>query len=215
MKSLFISAISGRRDRLRRLHPKLLAPVVLACGMLLAVNSTALAIVALPSDFNADGIVSHADYSILGDGFGTSFTLADFNVYRVNYGSTASSPSSLPFSMTPTPTVGGNVQWTLAFSNVSGALAGHLGIGVDGPGAPAILSINGGPLFTDAGLGVPGSIPASPPTFSGWLSLTDTDPGSGTNNKPAEGSTTISITKHMERWELLWVIPLAMRRSPF
>ena len=184
MKSLFIPAISGRRARPRRLHATLLGPVVLACGMLLAVNSTALAVPGLPGDFNADGIVSHADYSVLGDGFGTSFTIADFDVYRANYGQTASSPSSLPFSITPTPTVGGNVQWTLAFSNVSGALAGHLALGVDGPGAPDILSIDGGPLFTDAGQGVPGSVPASPPTFSGWLSLSDTDPGPDTNNKP-------------------------------
>jgi Dockerin type I domain len=109
-----------------------------------------------PGDFNGDGIVSHADLSLIGDGFGTQFFLPDYYLYVANYGQTASQPADLPLAVTAMPTPAGNLEWTFTFSNVNGALAGHLNISANGP---TILSATGGPLFKDDGrdpVGVPG-----------------------------------------------------------
>ena len=123
----------------------------------------------LLGDYNHDGIVSHADYSVLGDTFGQSVPpgfgadgdgdglvdYGDFDIYTTHYGSTASQPSVLPLAVTPS-VVGGNVQWTFAFSGVNGALAGHLNILTDGP---QVVSATGGGSFLDGGqnpVGVPG-----------------------------------------------------------
>jgi hypothetical protein len=111
---------------------------------------------AIPGDFNGDGMVSHADLSIIGDGFGTQFFLPDYEIYRANYGQTASLPATLPLTVSAMPTPGGNLEWRFTFANVNGALAGHLNISVNGP---TILSAAGGPLFRDDGIdpvGVPG-----------------------------------------------------------
>src|SRR3954471_16575315 len=75
---------------------------------------------ALPGDFNNDGVVTHADYSVLGNQFGTAYSPSDFDVYAANYGSLASSPlaSVVPLSVNATP-VSGNLLWTFTFSNVN------------------------------------------------------------------------------------------------
>jgi hypothetical protein len=112
-------------------------------------------------DYNDDGIVSHADYSVLGDRFGQSITLpgdptpgtvtaADFAIYIQQYGKISSLPGILPFAVTAAETVGGNREWLMQFSGVNGALAGHLNISVAGS---TILSVAGGPAFLDDGVG--------------------------------------------------------------
>ena len=73
-----------------------------------------------------------------------------------NYGQTDSFPANLPLTVTVMPTPAGNLEWTFTFSNVNGALGGHLNISANGP---TILSATGGPLFKDDGrdpVGVPG-----------------------------------------------------------
>ena len=130
--------------------------------ILLAVASTIAAVreadagAPLIGDFNGDGIVSHADYSILGDTYGTVGPAADadfdgmvgqsdFDLYVANYGEMASSPGVLPFEVVATPS-GGNLEWTMTFSGVNGSLAGHLNLSTGGPN---ILSVAGGPGFLD------------------------------------------------------------------
>ena len=126
----------------------------LALAVLLGVvNKLALG---APGDFNGDGIVSHADLSLIGDGFGNRYFFLDYEIYRANYGQTASQPANLPLAVTAMPTPAGNLEWTFTFSNVDGALGGHLNITANGP---TILSATGGPLFKDDGrdpVGVPG-----------------------------------------------------------
>jgi hypothetical protein len=121
----------------------------------------------IPGDFNNNGIVSHSDYAMLSDNAGSFNLPQDFNTYRANYGDTASSSHSLSglgFSITSAP-VGGNVEWTFKFSNVDGALAGHLSIQVDGGvNAPNIVSATAGASFSQP---VPGM-----KTFS-WLPEVD------------------------------------------
>jgi hypothetical protein len=121
----------------------------------------------LLGDYNVDGVISHADYSVLGYHFGTPgflpndltpgfVSLADFHVYRDHYGETLSLPGVLPFEVAWAPTPGGNTLWTFTFSNVDGALAGHLNISTDGPN---IVSALPGPSFLDDEtdpVGVPG-----------------------------------------------------------
>ncbi len=140
-----------------------------AVALVALLNSAAWAAPTQESDFNGDGIVSHADYSILGDNFGSAGSAnsgdangdgfvdaADFALYRSQYGNTASTPSILPFTATATPTVGGNVEWLLQFSNVNGALAGHLNIQTSGP---AVLAVTPGSMLQDDGsppVGAPG-----------------------------------------------------------
>lgn len=43
----------------------------------------------LAGDFNADGVVDAADYTVWWDGLGVTYTAADYNVWRANYGATA------------------------------------------------------------------------------------------------------------------------------
>lgn len=121
----------------------------------------------LPGDYNLDGLVSHADYSVLGDTFGSTTNLAadgngngivdyaDFELYVLHYGEIVTSPI-LPLEVVATPTAGGNVEWTFTLPSVNGALAGQMYISTSGP---SILSAEGGPLFLDDEInpvGVPG-----------------------------------------------------------
>lgn len=113
----------------------------------------------LIGDYNGDGIVSHADYSVLGDAFGQVgfggadgdfngiVDLNDFEVYRVSYGQLALPPDDLFLSVTAVP-VAGNLQWTLSFAPLTGALAAHLNISTSGPN---ILSAEGGGGYLDDG----------------------------------------------------------------
>ena len=73
---------------------------------------------------------------------------ADFDLYRAHYGqaATAPLPSVLPLSVTSSPTLSGNVEWQFTFSNVSGALGGHLNI--DTHGASVVSEVSG-PAFMD------------------------------------------------------------------
>jgi hypothetical protein len=152
-------------------HPSLIRFVLLS-----VVTSLAVALLDTPAlgapggavgDYNGDGIVSHADYSVLGDAFVTGDLSADgntdgvvdngdFAIYRANYGTTASHPSVLPFTVNSSLAPSGNIEWIFRFSAVGGALAGHLNIFTNGP---EILSAQGGPFFLDdsqGAVGVPG-----------------------------------------------------------
>jgi hypothetical protein len=158
------------------------------------------AVVAVPGidgDYNGDGGVNHADYSVLGDHYGTSFallnevagvtagvvTVEDFYEYRARYSGEISGVEVgiLPINVTPTPTADGNVQWTFSFSNVNGAVAGQFAIRVSGSNnltAPNILSMTAGPFMTDDGVnpvGLPGDV------IFGWEALSDLDPGANVN----------------------------------
>ena len=54
-------------------------------------GATALTLsVTLPGDFNGNGIVDAADYVAWRTGLGTSYTQADYNVWRAHFGQTAS-----------------------------------------------------------------------------------------------------------------------------
>ncbi len=136
--------------------------VILAAFVTVAGPAIGVASVGLPGDYNHNGFVSHSDYSVLGDTYGQtvpSFLGADGNgdgvvdsidyaIYRDSYGQTASLPATLPLTVSAVPTPGGNLEWTFTFSNVNGALAGHLNISTNGP---SILSVDGGPMFKDDG----------------------------------------------------------------
>lgn len=56
----------------------------------LAVTGTAIAI---PGDFNHDGVVDAADYVVWRSGFGTTYTQGDYNAWRTHFGQTAGSGS--------------------------------------------------------------------------------------------------------------------------
>ncbi|MEM8864795.1 MAG: glycosyl hydrolase family 28-related protein [Planctomycetota bacterium] len=47
----------------------------------------------LPGDFNSDGMVNVADYTVWRDGLGSEYTIADYQVWRANFGATP--PGSL------------------------------------------------------------------------------------------------------------------------
>jgi hypothetical protein len=137
---------------------------VILCAVLFAAGSTALAVASIPGDFNSDGVVSHADFSIWGDTIGQIvipgtgadgnadgiISSADFDIYRVHYGSHhAVSPSILPLSVTSS-VAGGNVQWVFTYSHVSGTLSGDLNI--DTHGASVVSEIGGPAFFNVPGL---------------------------------------------------------------
>jgi hypothetical protein len=131
----------------------------------------------LVGDYNNDGLISHADYSVLGDFYGQNASIpnrgfgltgpigqADFDVYVAHYGQVAAAvaasgtaPSaSLPLSITSSTTAEGNTQWEVDFSGVDTSLAGHLNFASD---HAQFLSISGGDAFLDDGIapvGVPG-----------------------------------------------------------
>ncbi|MCA9239380.1 MAG: hypothetical protein KDA37_04235, partial [Planctomycetales bacterium] len=48
----------------------------------------------LPGDFNNDGAVDAADYTVWRDGLGAAYTNTDYQVWRDNYGATAGSPAA-------------------------------------------------------------------------------------------------------------------------
>lgn len=52
----------------------------------------------LPGDYNSDGTVDAADYTVWRDGLGTTFVQADYDTWADNYGATAggSSPAGVP-----------------------------------------------------------------------------------------------------------------------
>jgi len=68
-----------------------------------AVNSPMLTIsFSLPGDFNQDGKVDAADYVVWRKGFGTTFSITDYNNWRANFGQTGGSGAS--FEAIPEPT---------------------------------------------------------------------------------------------------------------
>lgn len=50
--------------------------------------------VGLPGDFNLDGSVDAADYTVWRDGLGTTYTQADYTIWANNYGATASATAA-------------------------------------------------------------------------------------------------------------------------
>ncbi|QDT67815.1 PEP-CTERM motif protein [Planctomycetes bacterium MalM25] len=51
--------------------------------------------VGLPGDFNLDGAVDAADYTVWRDGLGTTYVQADYDTWKNNYGATASSNAAV------------------------------------------------------------------------------------------------------------------------
>ena len=60
------------------------------------------AVPALDGDYNLDGTVDAADYTVWRDGLGTTFTLSDYDVWVNNFGATAPASSGA----VPEPTAG-------------------------------------------------------------------------------------------------------------
>jgi hypothetical protein len=133
------------------------------CGVLFAAEATALAIPSIPGDYNFDGVVSHADFTVWGDTIGEVvipgsgadgnadgiISTPDFNIYREHYGiHHAVLPSILPLSVTSSA-IGGNVQWVFTYSHVSGTLGGDLSI--DTHGAAVVSEIEGPSFFNVPG----------------------------------------------------------------
>jgi hypothetical protein len=140
----------------------------------------------LYGDYNGDAIVSHADYSVLGDNWGRNVALMNdatiaipvgppqFEQYITNYGCvfgdlcTESTPRVLrgagppvaPFAITPSSTIHGDTVWFLVFHNASGALSAHVNISSrfanDPSRGPQILSVAGGPSFRDNNIPIAG-----------------------------------------------------------
>ncbi|MEQ8849954.1 hypothetical protein [Botrimarina sp.] len=50
----------------------------------------------LAGDFNSDGTVDAADYTVWRDGLGTTYTQADYDVWAGNYGASAGSAAAVP-----------------------------------------------------------------------------------------------------------------------
>ncbi|WP_197525714.1 trypsin-like serine protease [Pseudobythopirellula maris] len=69
----------------------------------IVVDDVAVAFVAggLPGDFNADGAVDAADFTVWRDGLGAQYTAADYTLWRDHYGETAAPPT--PASTVPEP----------------------------------------------------------------------------------------------------------------
>lgn len=63
----------------------------------------------LPGDFNSDGLVDAADYTVWRDGLGTTYTESDYDVWKANFGSSSggSGASSIDSSPVPEPTAAG------------------------------------------------------------------------------------------------------------
>ncbi len=70
----------------------------------------------LPGDFNDDGVVNAADYTVWRDGLGTEYTEADYIVWREHYGQTAGSGGGQRAATVPEP-----ATWMML---ICGALAG-------------------------------------------------------------------------------------------
>jgi len=93
--------------------------------------------ISVPGDYNHDGVVSHGDYSLLGDTFGQLgpqfagadgtgdgiVSFSDYAFYEAHYGNTSGGdppvppPGVLPFTVIGAPTPGGEVQWTFTLSD--------------------------------------------------------------------------------------------------
>ncbi len=56
-----------------------------------------------PGDFNGDGVVDAADFTVLRDGFGTIYTLADYALWTANFGSSWTMGSSVSSVAVPEP----------------------------------------------------------------------------------------------------------------
>jgi T5SS/PEP-CTERM-associated repeat protein len=68
----------------------------------------------LPGDFNNDGSVDAADYSVWRDGLGTLYTQADYNDWKANFGQVRAVGSGGLAAAAPEPTTGVLLAGTLA-----------------------------------------------------------------------------------------------------
>lgn len=59
--------------------------------------------VGLAGDFNLDGVVDAADYTVWRDGLGTTYTQGDYDTWKNNYGATLASSSSATAASVPEP----------------------------------------------------------------------------------------------------------------
>ncbi len=65
---------------------------------------TLLTVLTLGSpDFNGDGIVDAADYTVWRDGLGTSYIMTDYARWKANYGATVSNLPAVPQQAVPEP----------------------------------------------------------------------------------------------------------------
>ncbi|MCA9241190.1 MAG: S8 family serine peptidase [Planctomycetales bacterium] len=81
-----------------------LAPFVSTSGFLNAFEALRLLEAESHGDFNGDGSVDAADYTVWRDGLGTEYTAADYQTWRDNYGATAANLAAVntpePFTLT-------------------------------------------------------------------------------------------------------------------
>lgn len=74
----------------------------------------------LEGDFNGDGVVNAADYTVWRDGLGSTFSAADLDVWRNNFGATTAATSS---TSVPEPSTGLLVLFGVALGGIGQALA--------------------------------------------------------------------------------------------
>lgn len=63
-----------------------------------------LALFEIPGDFNDDGIVNTADYTVWRDGFGTTYAQADYDIWHENFGATTATWRRNQGTAVPEPT---------------------------------------------------------------------------------------------------------------
>ncbi len=78
--------------------------------------------IGLAGDFNDDGAVDAADYTVWRDGFGQQYTAADYDIWAANYGRTLSSSLAVP-----EPTTVAAALLTIALSSAVRRRAGSVG----------------------------------------------------------------------------------------
>jgi hypothetical protein len=170
-------------------------------------------------DYNFDGIVSHADYTVLGDTFGQFgpnlaadgnldgiVDQADFEVYRANYGIVPNTGTPVaPFTIVASPTVDGDTRWVLSLPYIT-SLSAHVNIKVRDSSNPSLhrtfLQIAASSPLQD----VPGVLTNSASANNGYIregiyvpvtEITDTDVfvGLGTNlGQPITGGNHTFLT---------------------
>ncbi|TWT36454.1 hypothetical protein KOR34_13600 [Posidoniimonas corsicana] len=73
----------------------------------------------LPGDFNSDGSVDAADYTVWRDGLGVTYQQSDYDVWRSNYGQTAASGLAAAAQAAPEPGVSGLLAVSTLFAGAS------------------------------------------------------------------------------------------------
>jgi hypothetical protein len=72
-----------------------------------------------PGDFNQDGSVDAADYVVWRNGVGTTYTQADYDLWRAHFGKTTMSAAVLPDAPTVAAAVPEPTTWTIVAATMA------------------------------------------------------------------------------------------------